>query len=496
MKRMGRKDEQEAQRTEKRGQLVRGGVAPYPSSAGPIITLKDAAEDFAAISRARRPVTIAGRIKTLRHHGGSLFATVHDGTGPFQVYLKKDVIGEKHMNAFLDQADLGDYFAFKGILMKTQRGEKTLLADAYVILAKSLVPPPEKWHGLADVEARYRQRYLDLLVNAGVVEVFQKRASIIRHIREFLDRNAFVEVQTPVLQPIASGAIARPFVTHHNTLERDLYLRIAPELYLKELIIGGMPRVYEIATCFRNEGMDTEHNPEFTQVELYAAYWDYQQMMNFTEDMLIAVAQALGSVACTFQKKTISFTKPFQRLDYRDALQEHAGVDIAIATLEELRTSAKRRGIAHDPSDGRGKLMDALAKRLVIPRCMQPTFLINHPVELSPLAKRIPDRAGFVERTQTIVAGIELTNAFSELNDPVEQEERFLAQERERKAGNDEALRKDEEFLTALKYGMPPTAGLGMGIDRLTMLLTDSPSIKDVILFPMMRQKGAARGTL
>jgi len=424
-------------------------------------------------------------------HGKACFAHLQDGTGRFQLFLNQKDIGEKEYKFFVKNIDVGDFIQAEGKLFTTKRGEKTLQVNSWKILSKAVLPLPEKWHGLADIETRFRQRYLDLLVNENVKDIFIKRSQIIKSIRKFFDDLEYIEVDTPILQPLSGGAAAKPFITHHQALDIDLYLRIAPELYLKRLIVAGFERVYEISRCFRNEGIDWAHNPEFTQIEFYQAYADYQDLMKLTEKLLQRlVKEVTGKLTIEYQDKKINFKPPYPKMDYREALLNHTGIDIdKEKDINLLANKAKELKIPVDKTWGRGKIMDEIYKETVRPKIINPTFLINHPIELSPLAKQIPDRPGYVERFQLLVAGLEVCNAFSELNDPLEQEKRFKEQEKLLAKGDQEAQPFDQDFITALKHGMPPTAGEGIGIDRLVCILTNTRNIKEVILFPTLKPK-------
>lgn len=443
-------------------------------------------------------VSIAGRMMSIRLMGKAAFFHVQDSTGKIQVYIRKDQVGDDKFELF-KILDIGDYTGVTGKVFKTRTGETSILAESFELLSKSIRPLPivkekiedgEKtvYDQFADKEMRYRQRYVDLIVNPEVKEVFVKRSKIIQAIRDFLNQNEFLEVETPILQPIYGGATARPFITHHNSLDIELYLRIANELYLKRLIVGGFDRVFEFAKDFRNEGMDRFHNPEFTQVELYAAYKDYNWMMEFVEQLFNHIAEKVnGSSVVSFKGHQIDLKAPWKRLSMFEAINEYAGIDVSKMDETELKKAAKKVGIEIDESMGKGKIIDEIFGELVEPKLIQPTFITDYPVEMSPLAKKHRQKAGIVERFEPIIGGKEVGNAFSELNDPVDQRERFNYQMLLRQQGDDEAQVIDEDYLRAMEYGMPPTAGLGIGIDRLVMLFTDSSSIRDVIFFPQMR---------
>ncbi|HHW12094.1 MAG TPA: lysine--tRNA ligase [Firmicutes bacterium] len=436
-------------------------------------------------------VAIAGRVMTMRGHGKACFANLSDRSGEIQIYAKIDVLGEESYRWFTD-LDLGDLIGVSGTVFRTQRGQITVMVEKWELLAKALRPLPEKWHGLKDVDTRYRQRYLDLIVNQEVRETFIKRTRIISTIRRFLDERGFLEVETPVLSLIAGGGHARPFNTHHNALDLDLTLRIALELYHKRLIVGGLERVYEIGKCFRNEGISTKHNPEFTMIELYQAYGDLNDMMELAEQLFAHVArEVLGTTKLTYQGTEIDLTPPWPRLSMVEAIKKETGIDwLKEATDDETAiTIAKKLGLNVKDLKTKGQVLDELFGEFVEPKLIQPTFIVDYPIEVSPLAKRKPDQPELTDRFELFIYGREMANAFTELNDPLDQRERFIAQAREKAKGNEEAMVWDEDFLVALEHGMPPTGGMGIGIDRMVMLMTDSPSIRDVILFPLMRPK-------
>jgi len=432
-------------------------------------------------------VTVAGRIMARRGHGKAGFANLQDPSGIIQLYFKSDDLGEERYTLY-EKCDIGDILGITGKVFRTKRGEISVAVSDLVYLSKSLHPLPEKWHGLKDVELRYRQRYVDLIVNPGVRQVFLKRSQIIRSIRHYLDEQGFLEVETPMMQPIAGGAAARPFITHHNALDMDLYLRIAPELYLKRLLVGGIERVYEINRNFRNEGISTKHNPEFTMVEMYQAYGDYQVMMELAENMIYQVVmETMGTPVVEYQGTTLDFSLPWKRITMLDAINEYAGIDLNDADLEEARKLAASIGIGPDKNASRGEIINLVFEEKVEPQLIQPTFVYKYPVEISPLAKRNRENSQFTDRFEIFIMNRELGNAFSELNDPLDQRERFESQVSKRNQGDAEAHMMDEDYLNALEYGMPPAGGMGIGVDRLVMILTDSPSIRDVILFPTLR---------
>lgn len=439
-------------------------------------------------------VSVAGRIMSKRIMGKAGFAHLQDGSGSIQLYVSRDSLGEENYAAFKSM-DIGDIVGVKGYVFTTRTGEISVHAQSVTLLSKSLQVLPEKYHGLKDTDARYRQRYVDLIVNPEVRDVFVKRSRIISQIRRVLDERGFLEVETPVLHTIAGGANARPFITHHNTLDIDMYLRIALELHLKRLIVGGFERVYEIGRVFRNEGMDTRHNPEFTLLELYQAYTDFNGMMDLTEELIRTVAKnVLGTAQITYGGVAIDLDKPFERLSMKDAVKKYSGVDFdTLADLEAARAAAKAHGIAYEERHKKGDILNLFFEEYCEEKLIQPTFITGHPVEISPLAKRIPGNEAYTERFELFIVGREHANAFSELNDPIDQRARFEAQAALKAAGDDEACDVDEDFLCALEYGMPPTGGLGIGVDRLVMLLTDTASIRDCLLFPTMKPLGAPK---
>lgn len=436
-----------------------------------------------------RPVSIAGRLMSKRGMGKVSFCDLQDRRGRIQLFTKIDELGEEAY-AEWQKLDIGDLVGIEGVAFRTQRGEISVKTSRYTLLAKTLRPLPEKYHGLKDTDTRYRQRYLDLIMNPEVKEAFEKRSLIIRTIRAELDKNDFIEVETPLLNLIPGGANARPFVTHHNALDIDLFLRVAPELHLKRLIVGGFERVYEIGRQFRNEGLSIKHNPEFTLLEVYQAYTDYKGMMDLTERLIFQAALAvLGTSRIEYQGKPIDLTPPFRRLSMRDAVRQYADIDFDnIRTAEEAGTLALARGLAdYKTGMGRGDVMNLFFENYCEANLVQPTFIYDYPIELSPLTKKKAGRPDLTERFELFIDGREYANAYSELNDPIDQRERFAAQLKKREAGDDEANLMDEDFCVSLEYGMPPTGGMGMGIDRLVMLLTNSSSIRDVLLFPTMK---------
>jgi len=481
-------------RLKKLDALKKAGVNPYPSKTKKTHKICEVISDFNNLVKAKKKIVLTGRIRAIREHGKSTFLHFEDYTGKIQAYLKEDILGEKKYKGFLDSFDIGDFAEFTGILCKTRTGERTVEVSDYKILAKSLRPLPEKWHGLKDIEERYRKRYLDLLMNPEVKEVFLARSKILKLLREYLDDNGFLEVETSVLQPIYGGASARPFITHLKALDKDFYLRISDELYLKRLVVGGFDKVYEVSKDFRNEGIDKQHNPEFTQVEFYWAYADYNDLMKFAEKMLsYIIKEVCGSLKIEFEENKLDFAPPWKRITYRDLLLKYTGVDIdKIKTEEELKkaiSSKKELKLDLKGIVGYGPMLDALYKEYCRPKIIQPTFLIDHPAELMPLAKRKEENPLRIQSIQLLVSGYELVKAYTELNDPKDQKERWLEQEGLAKKGLQEHEVLDEDYIEALEYGMPPTAGFGIGIDRLTAILTNQHSIRDVILFPLMKPK-------
>ncbi len=435
-------------------------------------------------------VQVAGRIMTKRRKGKAGFAHIQDVSGQIQIYVRLDAVGEEQYELF-KMADLGDIVGVKGQVFKTRVGELTIQVTDFQILTKSLRPLPDKWHGLKDIEQRYRQRYLDLIVNHESQRTFIVRSKIIKAIRNYLDDKGFLEVETPMMHSIAGGAAAKPFITHHNALDMDLYLRIALELHLKRLIVGGLEQVYEIGRVFRNEGISTKHNPEFTMLELYQAYANFEDIMDLTEDLISHFAkEVLGTTKIKYGEYEIDLTPGWKRAHMADLIKEHSGVDFwQPLSLEDARSLANEHGIEIDENMQVGHIMNEFFEQKVEEKLIQPTFVYGHPTEISPLAKKNAEDPRFTDRFELYIVGRELANAFTELNDPIDQRERFEQQLKERELGNEEAHMMDEDFLLALEYGMPPTGGLGIGIDRLVMLLTDSQSIRDVLLFPLMRSR-------
>lgn len=453
----------------------------------------DIAAQFDELSEKETEVKMAGRIMAIRGHGKTCFMDMQDKTGRIQVYVRKDVIGEENY-ALIKLMDIGDTVGITGTAFRTHMGELSIKANSVEMLSKSLRPLPEKWHGLKDVETRYRQRYVDLIVNPEVRDTFVKRSQIIRSVREVLDSHDFLEVETPILNTIAGGAAARPFISYHNALDMQVYMRIAPELYLKRLIVGGMDRVYEMGRVFRNEGIDNRHNPEFTSVEIYQAFADYRDMMDLTEEVVVKTAEkVLGTTTINYEGTTIELASPWKRMSMIEAVKEYSGKDFTNVTdLEEARTIAKELNVAVEPSFGIGKIINACFEEYVEDKLIQPTFITGHPKEISPLAKSNPENPEITDRFEAYIYGREICNGFTELNDPIDQKERFLKQVEERANGDEEANMMDEDFVNALEYGLPPTGGLGIGIDRLVMFLTNSSTIRDVLFFPTMKPLGKA----
>jgi lysyl-tRNA synthetase, class II len=493
---MSELDEQIQNRRAKRQRLADAGIAVYPHRFDWDLEPAEVHSRYGAraadeLEAAPVQLRVPGRVRAIREHGKSAFLDLHDGRAKLQLFVRKDQLPEA-ARLVLEQLDLGDLVGASGQLMRTRAGELSLRAADLVLLAKALRPLPEKWHGLADVEARYRQRYLDLATSPESRRVFELRAAVVRGIRRYLDDRGFLEVETPMMQLIPGGAVARPFRTHHNALDVDLYLRIAPELYLKRLLVGGIPRVYEINRNFRNEGISTRHNPEFTMLEFYAAYADVHDVMAWVEEMLAGLAEQvlplLGTPGITFGGVAIDLTRPWPRYGVREALTRFGGV--AADRLEDAAAIAAElaaRGLPPPPGGTYGHLLMALFEHLVEPHLVQPTFIVDYPVEVSPLSKQREDDPRFTERFELYIGGMEIANGFSELNDPDVQAERFRQQLAARERGDAEAHLFDHDYVRALEHGMPPAGGIGVGIDRLTMLFTDRPSIRDVILFPLLR---------
>lgn len=450
----------------------------------------DIAEQFEELSANETIVRLAGRVMAIRGHGKTCFMDLMDKSGRIQLYVRKDAIGEENY-ALIKMMDIGDIVGVSGTVFRTHMGELSIKAVSLEMLSKSLRPLPEKWHGLKDIEMRYRQRYVDLIVNPEVRDTFVKRSQIIKSVREILDNRDFLEVETPIMHSIAGGAAARPFITYHNALDMQLYMRIAPELYLKRLIVGGMERVYELGRVFRNEGIDIKHNPEFTIVEIYQAFADYKDMMELTETIVSQTAQkVLGTMKITYEGQEIDLTPPWNRMTMIEAVAKYTGQDFTgVTEIEEARKMAAAINVPIEKTYGIGKIINACFEEHVEDKLIQPTFITGHPKEISPLAKSSVENPEITDRFEGFIYAREICNGFTELNDPIDQRERFVKQVEERKAGDDEAHMMDEDFVNALEYGLPPTGGLGIGIDRLVMFLTDSTSIRDVLFFPHMRHK-------
>ncbi|UXS75385.1 lysine--tRNA ligase [Staphylococcus chromogenes] len=473
------------------------GIDPFGEKfdrTGDAETLKTQWDQFSkeelADKESESHTVIAGRLMTKRGKGKAGFAHIKDLSGQIQIYVRKDQVGEEQFHIW-NTADLGDIVGVEGVMFKTNTGELSVKAKSFKLLSKALRPLPDKHHGLQDIEQRYRQRYLDLITNEESTQTFINRSRIIQEMRIYLNEKGFLEVETPMMHQIAGGAAARPFVTHHNALDATLYMRIAIELHLKRLIVGGMEKVYEIGRVFRNEGVSTRHNPEFTMIELYEAYADYQDVMNLTEELVAHVARkVLGTTSIQYGDNTIELEPKWRRLHIVDAVKEATGVNFFdVKTDEEAHALAKEHGIEVDKKMKYGHILNEFFEQKVEETLIQPTFIYGHPIEISPLAKKNPEDPRFTNRFELFIVGREHANAFTELNDPIDQRQRFEAQLVEKEQGNDEAHEMDEDFIEALEYGMPPTGGLGIGIDRLVMLLTNAPSIRDVLLFPYMRQK-------
>jgi len=482
------------ERLNKAEKLRSMGMNPYPAGFKYDLTIAEALEKFSGKDdeglSAEGPLSIAGRLVTLRSFGKAAFAHIRDRSGRIQIYVKKDMVPAECMDVF-GLVDVGDFIGIRGRPFRTRTGELTILVNDLKVLSKAIRPLPEKWHGLSDVETRYRQRYLDLVVNETVKDVFVVRSRIVRMIREFFYKRDFLEVETPMMQPIPGGATARPFKTYHNALGINLYLRVAPELYLKRLVVGGIERVFELNRNFRNEGISVRHNPEFTMLEFYMAYATYEDLMGLTETLFSEMVREIkGTERIAYQGLEIDFTPPWPRLPLYQSLRELGGVpEEVFAGRDSSAAFARSRQVPVADNESHGKILTKLFDHLVEPKLINPTFVIGYPTDVSPLSRRDDRDPALTDRFELFMAGREIANAFTELNDPVDQRGRFMDQVAQRDAGDDEAQFMDEDFVTALEYGMPPTAGEGIGIDRVVMLLTDSPSIRDVILFPQMRTR-------
>ncbi len=477
------------ERLKKLEALRAAGINPYPATSERTHAIGDVLAAFDELA-AGHVLVLAGRVMARREHGGLVFLDLDDGTGTIQVLVKRDTLGDAQFQLLLDTLDIGDFIEATGTLFVTKREERTLEATSWRMLTKSLLPLPEKWHGLQDADERFRKRYLDLIFNPDVRATFEMRTRIIQELRNFLNEHRFLEVQTPTLQPLYGGASARPFKTHLHALDMDVFLRIAPELYLKRLLVGGFTNVYEFTTNFRNEGMDRDHNPEFSALEFYAAYRDLEWLMLFTEEMFGHVLQhALGTTTISYNDQEVHFQRPFVRGTFNELLQQYVGINYDTDDEAAFRAKAAELGLVIEKSVAKPGLADEIFKKAVRPNLVQPTFVTAYPADLLPLAKRLPDTPQYVGAFQFFAGGFELIKAFAELNDPVDQRSRMAAQESQRAKGDEEAQRMDEDFIEALEYGMPPAAGWGLGLDRFIMLLTGMHSIREVVLFPFMRLK-------
>ena len=475
-------------RREKLAAISAKGIEPFGRHYEATHHAQEVLDGFSSLEGKK--VRVAGRIMAIRGHGKAGFVNLRDMSGQIQLYLRQDILGDEAYDV-VHQFDMGDIIGAEGEVFKTRTGEISIKVSEFEFLTKALRPLPEKWHGLKDVEIRYRQRYLDLIVNPDVQRSFLMRSKMIQAIRRTLDSRGFLEVETPMMHAIAGGAAAKPFITHHNALDMKLYMRIAPELYLKRLIVGGFEKIYELNRVFRNEGISIKHNPEFTLLELYQAFADHEAIMKLTEEVIATVArEVLGTTQITYQGQAIDLTPPWRRITMAEAVHQFAGIDFsAIHSVEEARKAAESIGVHFEKSHGVGAILNAIFEEKAEEHLIQPTFIVRYPTEISPLAKRCQDDPDFTDRFEGFIFCREIANGFSELNDPVDQKERFLGQVAQRESGDSEAHMMDEDFVTALEYGMPPTGGLGIGIDRLAMFLTDSYSIRDVILFPHMRHR-------
>lgn len=480
-------------RIEKLNVLKKAGVNPYPAKSSRNFLIKDALAEFDKLSSENKEVILAGRMTAMRGQGALIFANLKDAADSIQLLFKKDNFSEENFGIFQNLFDIGDIIEVQGILFITKRGEKTLEVKNFKILTKSLRPIPTEFYGLSDVEERYRRRYLDLLLNDEVKDKFIKRSNIISALREFYNKKGYMEVETPILQTIPGGATAKPFKTHLNALDLDLYLRIAPELYLKRLLVGGFGKVFEIGRCFRNEGMDATHNPDFTMLESYSAYEDYHDLMNMVEELMEFVIARIYPEAnnseVDYKGNKISFKTPYKVMEFSELLNQYLGIDYDKLSEDELFSFSKEKGLKLKLGTHKGKIADELYKEFIRNEIIQPTFLINLPLELSPLAKKMEKDESRVERFQLVVGGLEMMNAYSELNDPIDQHNRFKQQEDIGRTGDEEAQRLDMDFVEALEYGMPPAAGLGIGVERLVMFLTDSNTLRESILFPTMKPR-------
>ena len=484
-------DELRLERLKKLEILTKKGINPYPVLCDRDLSIADTLEDFSRLSKRRRTLAIAGRVMAKREHGGSVFLDCDDGTGAMQAYIKKDNIGNEAYELFKNTIDVGDFISVRGKLFSTKRREKTIEAHSWQMLAKSLRPLPDKWHGISNVEEKFRKRYLDILMSPDVLERFKIRARMLQELRALLDKDSFIEVETPMLQHQAGGAAALPFKTHHNALDMDLYLRIAPELYLKELLIGGMSRVYEIGRSFRNEGIDVTHNPEFTSIEAYAAYSTPEEEQKRIEKIIKSLARKiLGKKELVYGEHAVSIGATFKKISCASVLKRFALIgEKEFDDKDALRQKAQQFGIPVREHESAEKILDNIFKKVCRPKIIEPTFITDYPIHSAPLAKKKEGSATLIDRFQLVIAGMELANGFAELNDPIDQKERFIVQEKNRASGDGEAHVKDDAFLEALEYGMPPATGWGIGIDRLIMFFTNSPNIRDIIIFPILRPK-------
>jgi lysyl-tRNA synthetase class 2 len=475
-------------RIEKLKKLRELGINPYPYSFDRSHLIREIHEKGEEMGGSD-PVSIAGRLMAKRGHGKTVFADLEDGSGKLQVYFRKDTLSEEKFG-IIEFIDIGDFIGATGEVFKTKTGELTLLVKDFEFLSKSLLPLPEKWHGLKDVEIRYRKRYLDLIMSEDARNVVITRAEVVRKMREVLNGKGFIEVETPVLQPLYGGAFALPFTTYYNVLDKNYFLRISDELYLKRLIVGGIEKVYEICKDFRNEGIDRTHNPEFTMMEAYQAYADYTDMMDLTEELVTGIAETVhGDLKIVYQGDEIDLKRPWKRIGFFEGIEESTGKDLSTLSRDEVYSCAKEMGIDVDENEGRGKMLDAIFDAAVQPKLIQPTFIIDYPLEISPLAKRHRMNPELVERFEPFIGGMEIGNAFSELNDPFDQRMRFEEQMKKKEEGEGEVQELDEDFLNAMETGMPPTGGLGLGVDRLVMLMTDISSIREIIIFPQLKSK-------
>ncbi len=487
---MSRKDELRVNRVKKLENIKKDGLLPYPVQTKRTHTIAESLTDFIELEKKEEEIVVVGRVRSFREHGKIAFFDIEDGTGKIQAFISEDLIGESPYLFFLQNFDIGDFIETRGVLFLTKRNERSIKVANVKMLSKSLLPLPEKWHGLQDTEERYRKRYLDLMFNPEVKKNFEIRSKIIKELRSFLDEKGFLEVETPILQPIYGGAGAKPFKTYLNALSMDFYLRIAPELYLKRLLVGGFEKVYEIGRCFRNEGMDRSHNPDFTSLEFYLAYADYKQLMTFTEDMLITVMdKVFGSKEMWYEEEKINLSAPWTRVQFYDVIRKETGIDLEEINRDALYKEAEKMGIKIEKGADKARISDEIFKDKCRHTLRQPTFVIHHPQGFQPLAKPLSDNPGKLANFQLYIAGWEVVNAFSELNDPLEQRRVFKEQEKMLKEGFEEAQRMDEDFLEALEHGMPPAAGFGMGIDRLAAILTGSHSLREIILFPAMKNR-------